>query len=301
MVPLSRVGSAGCENAPRCECAALHDDDPARAAAPAVDIVVPVRDEERILAFSVRRLAAYLRDHFPYTARITIAENGSCDATWEIAQALAAELDRVRAIRVAAAGRGGALHAAWTDSDAEVLAYMDVDLSTGLNALSPLVAPLLSGHSDLAIGTRLARGARVQRGPKREILSRGYNLLLRAVLHAGFSDAQCGFKAIRASRARHLLPLVRDTGWFFDTELLVLAQRAGLRIHEVPVDWIDDPDSRVDIRAATLADLRGIARVRSALARGELTGKLAVPDQAVPAQIASSAIHADNHAEGSAS
>src|SRR6266700_647228 len=266
MVPLCRVGGARCENAPRCECSALHDtalqdDDLARAAAPAVDIVVPVRDEQRVLAFSVRRLAAYLRDYFPYTARITIAENGSSDATWEIAQALAAELERVRAIRVRAAGRGGALHAAWTDSDAEVLAYMDVDLSTGLNALPPLVAPLLSGHSDLAIGTRLARGARVQRGPKREIVSRGYNLLLRVVLHTGFSDAQCGFKAIRASRARHLLPLVQDTGWFFDTELLVLAQRAGLRIHEVPVDWIDDPDSRVDIRATALADLRGIWRL----------------------------------------
>jgi glycosyltransferase involved in cell wall biosynthesis len=269
-------------------------------AAPAVDLVVPVRDEERILAFSIRRLAAYLRDYFPYTARITIAENGSCDATWEIAQALAAELEQVRAIRVGAAGRGGALHAAWAGSDAEVLAYMDVDLSTGLNALPPLIAPLLSGHSDLAIGTRLARGARVKRGPKREILSRGYNLLLRVALHASFSDAQCGFKAIRAGRARHLLPLVQDTSWFFDTELLVLAQRAGLRIYEVPVDWTDDPDSRVDILATALADLKGIARVRSALIKGELTAKLAVPDEPAQAQLVPSAIHGDNHVEGSA-
>ena len=146
----------------------------------------------------------------------------------------------------------------------------DVDLSTDLAALLPLVAPLISGHSDLAIGTRLGRGSRVVRGPKREFISRCYNLLLRGTLQTGFTDAQCGFKAIRADVARRLLPLVEDTGWFFDTELLVLAERAGLRIHEVPVDWVDDPDSRVDIVATALADLRGIWRVGRALGSGAL-------------------------------
>ena len=138
---------------------------------------------------------------------------------------------------------------------------MDVDLSTDLSALLPLVAPLLSGHSDLAIGSRLARGAHVTRGAKRELISRSYNMILHIVLGARFSDAQCGFKAIRADRARELLPLVRDRAWFFDTELLVLAQRAGLRIHEVPVDWTDDPDSRVDIVATAVADLKGVVRL----------------------------------------
>jgi len=147
---------------------------------------------------------------------------------------------------------------------------MDVDLSTDLNALLPLVAPLLSGHSDLAIGTRLARGSRVIRGPKRELISRCYNMLLHACMGARFSDAQCGFKAIRREQARALLPLTQDTGWFFDTELLVLAERAGLRIHEIPVDWIDDLDSRVDIIATALADLRGMARLGSGLARGSI-------------------------------
>ena len=152
-----------------------------------------------------------------------------------------------------------------------MFAYMDVDLSTDLNALLPLLAPLLSGHSDVAIGTRLARGARVIRGPRREIISRCYNLLLHATLGTGFSDAQCGFKAIRADAARALLPLTTDTGWFFDTELLVLAERAGLRIHEVPVDWIDDADSRVNIIATALADLRGIIRLGTGLARGTIS------------------------------
>jgi putative flippase GtrA len=147
---------------------------------------------------------------------------------------------------------------------------MDVDLSTDLGALLPLVAPLISGHSDLAIGSRLARGSRVVRGPKREFISRSYNLILRTALSARFSDAQCGFKAIRAEVAQQLLPLVEDTGWFFDTELLVLAERAGLRIHEVPVDWVDDPDSRVDIVATARADLRGVWRVGRSLADGRL-------------------------------
>jgi hypothetical protein len=145
-----------------------------------------------------------------------------------------------------------------------------VDLSTDLNALLPLVAPLLSGHSDIAIGTRLAHGSRVIRGPKREIISRCYNLLLRTALRARFSDAQCGFKAIRASQARQLLPLVADQGWFFDTELLVLAERAGLRIHEVPVDWTDDTDSSVNIIDTAVKDLRGMARVGLGLACGTI-------------------------------
>jgi putative flippase GtrA len=235
-----------------------------------VDIVVPVRNEECDLASSVRRLVSYLRESFPFSARITIADNGSTDATWAIASRLARELPEVRAIHMELPGRGRALRAIWSQSDAEVLAYMDVDLSTDLNALLPLVAPLLSGHSDLAIGTRLARGSRVIRGPKRELISRSYNMLLRTLMGARFSDAQCGFKAIRRDQARALLPLTQDTGWFFDTELLVLAERAGLRIHEIPVDWVDDLDSRVDIIATALADLRGMARLGVGFARGSI-------------------------------
>jgi putative flippase GtrA len=226
-----------------------------------VEIVVPVKDEENDLAPSIRRLQAFLAGGFPFTSRITIADNGSSDRTWDIALELAGELPGVRAVRIEQPGRGRALRSIWARSNAEVLAYMDVDLSTDLNALLPLVAPLLSGHSDVAIGTRLAKGSRVVRGPRREVISRSYNLLLQATLGAGFSDAQCGFKAIRRDSARELLPLTQDGGWFFDTELLVLAERAGLRIHEIPVDWTDDPDSRVNVRATALADIRGILRM----------------------------------------
>jgi putative flippase GtrA len=228
---------------------------------PLVDIVIPVYNEATDLERSVRRLRAYLDERFPFPARITIADNASTDETLAIAERLATNVPGVAAIHLPQKGRGRALRTAWLASDARVVAYMDVDLSTDLDALLPLVAPLLSGHSDVAIGSRLSPGSRVVRGPKREFISRSYNLLLRTVLRVRFHDAQCGFKAMRADVARRLLPTVRDNAWFFDTELLVLAERAGLRVHEVPVDWVDDPGSTVHIRSTATADLQGVWRM----------------------------------------
>jgi glycosyltransferase involved in cell wall biosynthesis len=228
---------------------------------PLVDVVVPVYNEESQLESSIKTLREFLDLEFPFSALVTIVDNGSSDSTPSIATRLASEMSGVRAIHLADKGRGRALRAAWSLNEASVVAYTDVDLSTSLDALLPLVAPLLSGHSDIAIGSRLAPGARVIRGAKRELISRSYNLFLRAALHNGFSDAQCGFKAIRSDVARRLLPLVDDESWFFDTELLVVAERSGLRIHEVAVDWIDDPDSRVNIIATARADLCGVARL----------------------------------------
>ncbi|MEV8511063.1 glycosyltransferase [Dactylosporangium sp. NPDC051484] len=241
-----------------------------RNAGAVLDVVIPVHNEEADLGPCVRRLYQHLTQGFPYPFRITVADNASTDATRAVATALSVELPGVEVLHLPEKGRGRALKRAWSASDAPVLAYMDVDLSTDLNALLPLVAPLLSGHSDLCVGSRLARGSRVVRGPKREFISRSYNRILRTALSARFSDAQCGFKAIRRDVAEQLLPMVEDTDWFFDTELLVLAQRAGLRIHEVPVDWIDDPDSRVDIVATAVADLKGIVRLGRALVTGKL-------------------------------
>jgi glycosyltransferase involved in cell wall biosynthesis len=232
-----------------------------RAHGQVVEVVVPVHNEEQVLEASIRRLHGYLRASFPFPFRITVADNASTDATWPLALRLAAQLPEVRAVHLAEAGRGRALRQVWGASDADVVAYMDVDLSTGLEALLPLVAPLVSGHSDLAIGTRLANGSAVVRGPRRELVSRCYNLLLRTTLRARFSDAQCGFKAGRTEVVQALLPEVEDQAWFFDTELLLAAQRDGLRIHEVPVDWVEDPDSRVDLVRTALDDLRGMARV----------------------------------------
>jgi glycosyltransferase involved in cell wall biosynthesis len=240
-----------------------------------LEIVVPVYNEEGHLEQNVRRLRDYLDTRFPLATLVTIADNASTDGTWEIAQRLARILRGVRAEHIEAKGRGRALKQVWSHSEASVVAYMDVDLATGLDALLPLVAPILSGHAEVAIGSRLANGARVVRGPKREFISRGYNLIVRTTLGTHFSDAQCGFKALRTDVAKSLLPMVADREWFFDTELLVLAEHSGLRIHEVPVDWIDDPDTRVDIPTTVAADLRGIWRLLRSGARSRHRGGLA--------------------------
>lgn len=242
------------------------DTTPAR---PVLDLVVPVHNEERALESSIGRLLEHLAG-FPYSSRVSIADNASTDATWEIACRLARRHRRVRAIHLSQKGRGGALRKVWMSSDAEVLAYTDVDLSTSLDALLPLVTPLVSGRSDIAIGSRLVPGARVVRGAKRELISRCYNLILRVVARVRFHDAQCGFKALRRDTARLLLPLVENDNWFFDTELLLLAEHNRLRIQEVPVDWVDNPDSSVKVVSTALEDLCGLARVTRRAAAGAL-------------------------------
>jgi glycosyltransferase involved in cell wall biosynthesis len=230
----------------------------------ALEIVIPVHNEQRILEQNVRTLHTYLARKFAVPFQITIADNASSDATLDLARRLADELDDVEVLYLDRKGRGHALRVAWARSDADVLAYMDADLSSDLSALGELVLPLLEGHGDIAIGSRLAPGAHVTRGLKRELISRSYNLLLHALLGTGFSDAQCGFKAGRREVIQELLDEVEDEAWFFDTELLYRAQRRKLAIHEVPVRWFEDPDSRVDILATAREDLRGVMRLRRA-------------------------------------
>jgi putative flippase GtrA len=227
-----------------------------------------VYNEEKILAASIERLREHLDATFPFEWRIVIANNASTDRTGAIADGLAAEDERITHLELDRKGKGFAVRSAWSESTADVVAYTDVDLSTGLSGLLPLVAPLVSGHSDLSIGSRLSAGSSVARSPRRELISMAYNLLLRLAFAVKFRDAQCGFKAGRTEVIRALLPAVQDEAWFFDAELLLLAEHNGLRIHEVPVDWIDDPDSRVSIGCTAISDLRGVGRMFLRFARG---------------------------------
>ncbi len=226
-----------------------------------VEVVIPCYNEERALPVCIERLRAYLGGIMPYRWQITIADNASKDRTWEIAQGLAAQYPDVRALHLDAKGRGRALRAAWLKSDADIVAYMDVDLSTDVKAFLPMVAALATGHSDIATGSRLMHGAQITRQWKRELTSRGYNAIIKAAMRNGFSDAQCGFKAMRTSLAHELLPYVENQEWFFDSELLLLCEERGLRIFEIPVDWDEDLDSRVDIRKTAIEDVQGLQRV----------------------------------------
>ena len=233
-----------------------------------VDITVPVYNEEHVLRVSIERLHQYLTTAFPFSWQISIADNASTDGTRAIAHELAGELPNIRVVEIDRKGRGLALRTAWSSSTADIVAYMDVDLSTGVNALLPLVASIHSGHSEIGIGSRLAPGALVARGPRREFLSRCYNRVLRLVFVNRFRDAQCGFKVARRDIVEALLPLVHDNAWFFDTELLLVAEHNGLRVLEIPVDWVDDPDSRVHVVSTATQDLKGVLRVAKDFARG---------------------------------
>lgn len=233
-----------------------------------VDIMIPVFNEERALPGCIEVLYGFLTEQFPFDWSIVVVDNASTDRTAEVARKLTERYDRLRVHHLDRKGRGLALRESWGASTATVVVYMDVDLSTGLDGLLPLVAPLVNGHSDLAIGSRLAPGSRTVRGPRREIVSRGYNALIRLTHGAKFTDAQCGFKAARAEIVRPLLERAGDDAWFFDTELLLLAEHNGLRVHEVPVDWVEDVDSRVDVLGTALDDIMGLVRVARAKANG---------------------------------
>ena len=229
-----------------------------------LDVVVPVLNEERDLPPNIGTLLEFLAGRLDsYDWRIIIADNGSTDSTPEVARRLAEQHPRVEYIRIDQRGRGRALRRAWLESSADIVGYMDVDLSTDLEALPELVAAIDVGSYDVAAGSRLSQGARViDRSPIREVVSRAYNLLIKVMFFTGFRDAQCGFKALSRRAADEVVPLVRDTGWFFDTELLILAQKNGYRIKEIPVKWTDDPESRVKIVGTAYEDLKGLLRLR---------------------------------------
>lgn len=235
-----------------------------------IDLVIPVLNEEAQLEASVRRLLAPGIAGWPEDVRIIIVDNGSTDGTAEVARRLAREVMAVSHQRLEERGRGRALKTSWLRSEADVLAYMDVDLSTGLESFPKLIAPLAEGRADVAIGCRLHPQANVVRGWKREFISRSYNRLAHGMTGTRMRDLQCGFKAITRPAAQRLLPLVEDTGWFFDTELLLLAEHFGFRIHEQPVSWMDDPDSRVRFFRTAWEDLKGLLRMRRSLRRGQL-------------------------------
>jgi len=227
-----------------------------------VDVVIPVYNEEHVLADSVATLRDFLRDNLPHTWRIVIADNASTDGTLAVAQRLAEEHKDVVPFHIPQKGRGRALRATWLASDADVLTYMDVDLSTDIAFFPTLVAAITDEGCDVAIGSRLKKGAQTTRSFRRELTSRVYNVMIKAAFFTRFQDAQCGFKAISRQAAHELIPLIKNEEWFFDTELLILAEKGGYRVKEIPVRWREDPDTRVNIRKTAMEDIRGLSRMR---------------------------------------
>lgn len=231
------------------------------------DIVVPVYNEQAELGSSIvllmellNRPNAKMQD---VTWQIVIADNASNDQTWDIAMALTRDYpNAVRAVRIPAKGRGRALKTAWGTSRARMMAYMDVDLSTDTNQIPELIVPILEGSADVVFGSRLLPESHIERCLKRDIISRAYNHMLQRYLHVNFKDAQCGFKAISAGARDVLLDSIEDDEWFFDTELLVRAERLGVAMREIPVRWREDPGTTVHIIDTVLKDLQGMYRLK---------------------------------------
>ena len=228
-----------------------------------LDIIIPVYNEEQALPLCIETLSGFLSGQMSsYEWRIVIADNGSTDNTLSVARGLSENNPGVACVHLDRKGRGRALYKTWTESQADVICYMDVDLSTRLEALLPLVGAIEDGYG-VAVGSRLLKGSRVERRTlKREITSRCYNLLIKMMFLTRFSDAQCGFKAVSRRVTRELVPLIKDKAWFFDTELLIIAEKNGYRIKDVPVHWVDDPDTRVKVVGTAYEDVKGLLRLR---------------------------------------
>lgn len=227
-----------------------------------VDIVMPVLNEAHVLENSITKLHDYMQANLPYNFRVIIADNGSTDGTSEVAKTLANKFARVSLYQLDERGRGRALKQVWMKSRADIVSYMDVDLSTNLDSFLPMITPLVLGEAGVATGSRLMKQSHTTRGFKRDFISRCYNFLIRRSMHTSFADAQCGFKAMRRDVAAKLLPHVKDTAWFFDTELLVKAEYAGYVVREEPVEWVEDTDSRVNVFQTAVDDIKGLSRVR---------------------------------------
>lgn len=233
---------------------------------PTVDLIVPTLNEAHVLEKSVTTIREFLRTRFPYPCRIVVADNGSKDGTADVARRLAERWPgEVGLVTLTERGRGRALRKAWAESRADIVAYTDVDISTELEALEKLCRAIHEDGYDIATGSRLMKESKVTRGPKREFISRAYNVLIKLVLFTRFSDAQCGFKAVSRRVVEEIVPQIQDQAWFFDTELLVLGEKQGYRVKDVPVRWIDDDDSRVKIVSTAWEDIKGVLRLRRLL------------------------------------
>ena len=226
-----------------------------------VDIVIPVYNEEQALPRSIMILADFLKDNLRNPWQIVIADNASTDKTKSVSDMLCERYSGINYLHIPQKGRGRALKAAWLDSTADIVSYMDVDLATDLTHFPQLVDSLQEGY-DVAIGSRLSKGSRVSRSMKREVISRSYNLLIKSMFFTAFQDAQCGFKALTRQTAQDIVPHIKNNNWFFDTELLIIAAKRGYKIKQLPVKWDDDPTSTVNIASTATEDIKGLLRLR---------------------------------------
>ena len=228
-----------------------------------VEITIPVYNEEKELEKNITTLCDFCNKNLKdYDWHITIADNASVDNTSIIASTLEKKNPRISHFRLEQKGRGRAVKRVWSQSKCDICIYMDLDLSTDLVHLPNIIKKLENGF-DVAIGSRLASGAKVQgRTFLRELISRVLNFFfIQFFFHTHFTDAQCGFKGVTKKVVEDLVPKVKDNEWFFDGELLIIAEKSGYKIYEEPVHWVDNPGSTVRLVSTIWGDLRSIYRL----------------------------------------
>ena len=229
---------------------------------PSVEITVPVFNEEKELEDNIHKLLNFCNKNLGnYDWHITIADNASSDNTPVIASTLTKN-PRIIYFRLEQKGRGRAVKRVWSQSKCDYCIYMDLDLSTDLIHLPNILKKLENGY-DVAVGSRLAKGARVEgRTFLRELTSRILNVFfIRFFFQTHFTDAQCGFKGVTRRIVEELIPKVKDNEWFFDGELLIIAEKSGYKIYEEPVHWVDNPGSTVRLISTIWGDLMSIKRL----------------------------------------
>lgn len=228
-----------------------------------VEITIPVYNEEKELEKNITTLFNFCDKSLrAYDWHITIADNASTDNTPVIAATLANKNPKILYFRLEQKGRGRAVKRVWSQSKCDYCIYMDLDLSTDLVHLPNILKKLEKGY-DVAIGSRLAKGARVEgRTFLRELTSRVLNFFfIQFFFHTHFTDAQCGFKGVTRNIVENLIPKIKDNEWFFDGELLIVAEKSGYKIYEEPVHWVDNPGSTVRLIATIWGDLMSIKRL----------------------------------------
>jgi glycosyltransferase involved in cell wall biosynthesis len=228
-----------------------------------VDVFIPVYNEEEALPQTMPQLREFLAGpDFPYDWKIVITDNASTDATPAVSRKLTEDYPgEIDYVRIERKGRGYALKQVWPASEADIVSYMDVDLSTGIEAFPKLIKAIAEDGYDLATGSRLMRKSKVTRSLKRRVLTFGYNTMIKGLFWTRFSDAQCGFKAVSREVARKVVPMIENNNWFWDTELLILAEKMGYRIKDVPVRWVEDTTTTVKIGGTVMEDVKGLIRM----------------------------------------
>ncbi len=232
-----------------------------RGSRPSALVVLPVYNEEKSLRKGVSTLTAFLQGYERYKWKILISDNNSQDSTPEIGRTLESENPLVQYLHIPRKGRGIALRTAWEQTDCDYVSYMDIDLSTSLDALIRAI-DLLDKGADIVVGNRLDNSSNVERCLKREFVSRSYNMIIKLALGTHFRDAHCGFKTGRRDVVQQILPYIEDNEWFFDTEFLFYGEKLGHRIVEIPVTWVEDMDTKAKIFKDAYDDLRGLYRLR---------------------------------------